>query len=484
MSSGSPNNNNSSSPFRVSYSNYVADITGNPKVAARPSATTGIGHHINPLHNPYPNNKIQPAQHTGGMPHYGGGTDKCARCSKTVYVAEKKVGASRSFHLSCFNCRSCNRKLDSTTLSEHKGEIYCKPCYTKQFGVTGTVVVPTEQTQKREPRHPSSGDDIDASGVTNQQIRRQTYLKENVSHDEYGTKQKDQTPPLSPQRNNNIFEQTSPSKTSNGGVNAIVDAKYQRSPSPSQIGDFNANNNRHRSTYVEEDDRSKYIYEGQTMSYGSGASAVVDIPIIDQNKQTHSIIDQFELPNEPPRNHQGSRSPSVKSNDSYQRQISRERSTDPTNEYSHLPTNDNPLPTENYPYSSTYETQRQSSIHSNTSDRGQRQSRESPSSFTNYRNRSPSPTTGYNAPSTTRTPPSSYIQQNDFQISEPPPKYDDRRSPSPQSNDRISSGLADFIAKTNLPGSIPSNNESKNSTLGALVGGFRQYSNPNDELDD
>jgi hypothetical protein len=29
------------------------------------------------------------------MPHYGGGTDKCARCSKTVYVAEKKVGASR-----------------------------------------------------------------------------------------------------------------------------------------------------------------------------------------------------------------------------------------------------------------------------------------------------------------------------------------------------------------------------------------------------
>jgi hypothetical protein len=44
------------------------------------------------LHNPYPN---KPAQPTGGMPQYGGGADKCARCSKTVYVAEKKVAAGR-----------------------------------------------------------------------------------------------------------------------------------------------------------------------------------------------------------------------------------------------------------------------------------------------------------------------------------------------------------------------------------------------------
>ena len=29
------------------------------------------------------------------MPHYGGGAEKCARCSKNVYLAEKKVGAGR-----------------------------------------------------------------------------------------------------------------------------------------------------------------------------------------------------------------------------------------------------------------------------------------------------------------------------------------------------------------------------------------------------
>ncbi len=27
------------------------------------------------------------------MPHYGGGAEKCARCSKSVYLAEKKVAA-------------------------------------------------------------------------------------------------------------------------------------------------------------------------------------------------------------------------------------------------------------------------------------------------------------------------------------------------------------------------------------------------------
>ncbi|CAF4952562.1 unnamed protein product, partial [Rotaria magnacalcarata] len=36
-----------------------------------------------------------PTQQTGGMPQYGGGTEKCARCSKSVYLAERKLGASR-----------------------------------------------------------------------------------------------------------------------------------------------------------------------------------------------------------------------------------------------------------------------------------------------------------------------------------------------------------------------------------------------------
>jgi hypothetical protein len=189
----------------------------------------------------------------------------------------------------------------------------------------------TEHTPTHEIRRPSYGNDLNAPGVTNQPIRQRTYSNENVFDDEYSTKQNVISPKKSPQRNNNTLpEQTSPSKKVNEGVNAIIDTNYQRSPSPSQVGDSNLNNNRHPSTYIEEDDRSKYVYEGQKLSYGSGASAVVDIPIIRQNKQTNSTIDQFELPNEPTRDHQGSRNPSVTSNDSYRRQNSRQLSTDPT----------------------------------------------------------------------------------------------------------------------------------------------------------
>ena len=34
-------------------------------------------------------------QTSAAMPHYGGGAEKCARCAKNVYLAEKKVGAGR-----------------------------------------------------------------------------------------------------------------------------------------------------------------------------------------------------------------------------------------------------------------------------------------------------------------------------------------------------------------------------------------------------
>ncbi|KAG9327598.1 hypothetical protein KVV02_003843 [Mortierella alpina] len=63
---------------------------------------------------------------------------RCPRCSKSVYSAEQVIGPNgASWHKSCFTCRECNRRLDSSTLAEHEGEAYCKPCHKKMWGPTG-----------------------------------------------------------------------------------------------------------------------------------------------------------------------------------------------------------------------------------------------------------------------------------------------------------------------------------------------------------
>ncbi|KAJ8024021.1 Cysteine and glycine-rich protein 2 [Holothuria leucospilota] len=61
----------------------------------------------------------------------------CPRCNGTVYPAEEKKGAGASWHNKCFTCAYCNKRLDSTTLCDKEGEIFCKACHGKNFGPTG-----------------------------------------------------------------------------------------------------------------------------------------------------------------------------------------------------------------------------------------------------------------------------------------------------------------------------------------------------------
>lgn len=64
-------------------------------------------------------------------------TDGCPRCGRRVYDAEKKVAVGKNWHRGCFNCDKCHKSLDSTTLNDKDGEIYCKGCYGKCFGPKG-----------------------------------------------------------------------------------------------------------------------------------------------------------------------------------------------------------------------------------------------------------------------------------------------------------------------------------------------------------
>eukprot|EP00009_Paramoeba_aestuarina_P004131 CAMPEP_0201506882 /NCGR_PEP_ID=MMETSP0161_2-20130828/721_1 /ASSEMBLY_ACC=CAM_ASM_000251 /TAXON_ID=180227 /ORGANISM="Neoparamoeba aestuarina, Strain SoJaBio B1-5/56/2" /LENGTH=130 /DNA_ID=CAMNT_0047901117 /DNA_START=87 /DNA_END=479 /DNA_ORIENTATION=- len=66
-----------------------------------------------------------------------GGAPKCPLCKKSVYAAEKATGPGGDWHKSCLKCPDCNKLLDSTTLCEHEGLVYCKADYGKRFGPKG-----------------------------------------------------------------------------------------------------------------------------------------------------------------------------------------------------------------------------------------------------------------------------------------------------------------------------------------------------------
>ena len=63
-------------------------ITHSPS-STRKLATTGIGHHITT------STTSTGSTRSPVMPHYGGGAEKCVRCLKSVYLAEKKIGAGK-----------------------------------------------------------------------------------------------------------------------------------------------------------------------------------------------------------------------------------------------------------------------------------------------------------------------------------------------------------------------------------------------------
>ncbi|XP_075891720.1 cysteine and glycine-rich protein 3 [Nelusetta ayraudi] len=79
-----------------------------------------------------------------------GSQDRCPRCSKAVYAAEKVIGAGKAWHKTCFRCALCGKSLESTTVTDKDGEIYCKVCYAKNFGPKGFGLGNPAVVQERE----------------------------------------------------------------------------------------------------------------------------------------------------------------------------------------------------------------------------------------------------------------------------------------------------------------------------------------------
>ena len=60
---------------------------------------------------------------------FGGGGEKCSRCAKTVYAAEKIKAVSQDWHKGCFKCKTCNTQLTLNNYKDHEKEIFCKGCF-------------------------------------------------------------------------------------------------------------------------------------------------------------------------------------------------------------------------------------------------------------------------------------------------------------------------------------------------------------------
>ncbi|KAK3567923.1 hypothetical protein QTP86_027256, partial [Hemibagrus guttatus] len=78
-------------------------------------------------------------QNTSKLAQRFGGSDVCPRCGKAVYAAEKTIGAGASWHKSCFRCAKCGKGLESTTMTDKDGEIYCKDDHEDEDAVVNRI---------------------------------------------------------------------------------------------------------------------------------------------------------------------------------------------------------------------------------------------------------------------------------------------------------------------------------------------------------
>eukprot|EP00026_Physarum_polycephalum_P020239 Phypoly_transcript_22694.p1 GENE.Phypoly_transcript_22694~~Phypoly_transcript_22694.p1 ORF type:complete len:182 (+),score=42.42 Phypoly_transcript_22694:65-547(+) len=102
--------------------------------------------------------------------------DNCVVCKKKVFAMEKKFIAGKTYHQTCFKCKSCGTTLREK-FDDHGGEVYCNRCYMdkfvdedtkaevahmenayarKQTNMTAKAILPTPGGAKGPPRPPAS----------------------------------------------------------------------------------------------------------------------------------------------------------------------------------------------------------------------------------------------------------------------------------------------------------------------------------------
>ncbi|KNC86903.1 hypothetical protein SARC_00948 [Sphaeroforma arctica JP610] len=64
-------------------------------------------------------------------------SEKCSKCMKSVYPAEKLSVGGKPWHKQCFKCNGCAKALSLGAECMREDTPYCKGCYGKDFGPEG-----------------------------------------------------------------------------------------------------------------------------------------------------------------------------------------------------------------------------------------------------------------------------------------------------------------------------------------------------------
>jgi hypothetical protein len=66
------------------------------------------------------------------MSKFGGGGNPCTICEKTVYPAEAIQYEKLVYHIECFKCSTCDKKMEGASkAANYEDKIYCKHCFDK-----------------------------------------------------------------------------------------------------------------------------------------------------------------------------------------------------------------------------------------------------------------------------------------------------------------------------------------------------------------
>jgi len=65
---------------------------------------------------------------SSGSKKYGGGGKKCKICGKTVYPAEQVTFEKEIYHINCFRCLKCKKKISTSDCIKDENNLYCRKC--------------------------------------------------------------------------------------------------------------------------------------------------------------------------------------------------------------------------------------------------------------------------------------------------------------------------------------------------------------------